>query len=62
MPQKSAIFHFKPETVDKPIVTDLVRKYELTVNILQAKITPEEDGTMFVTLSGETNKINSAMK
>jgi len=62
MTQKSAIFHFRPDTVDKPIVTELVRDYNLTVNILQAKISPEEQGTMFVTLQGGMGDINSALK
>ena len=62
MPQKGAIFHFKPEIVDKPIVTQLVRQFDLTVNILQARISPEEEGTMFVTLQGEGRKLEAAIR
>jgi ferredoxin len=62
MPQQSAIFHFKPDTVDKPIVTELVRDYNLTVNILQAKISTEEEGTMFVTLQGSGRDLKSGLK
>jgi ferredoxin len=62
MPQKSAIFHFKPDTVDKPIVTQLVRDHNLTVNILHAKINPEEEGSMFVTLHGSNSEIKSGIK
>ena len=62
MAQKSAIFHFKPDTVNKPIVTELVRDYSLTVNILQAKINPEEEGTMFVVLQGDSSNLKSGIK
>ncbi len=62
MPQRSAIFHFKPDTVDKPIVTQLVRNHNLTVNILQAKISPEEEGTMFVVLQGEGADLKSGLE
>lgn len=62
MSQKSAIFHFKPDTVDKPIVTQLVRDHNLTVNILQAKISPEEEGTMFVTLQGDDRDLKAGME
>ncbi len=62
MPQKSAIFHFKPDTVDKPIVSQLVRDYSLTVNILQAKISPEEEGRMFVTLHGDSANMKSGLE
>ncbi len=61
MPQKSAIFHFKPDTVDKPIVTKLIRDFHLTLNILQAKINPEEEGTMFATLQGSAADLKSAL-
>lgn len=61
MGQRSAIFHFKHDTVDKPIVTQLVRDYNLTVNILQATISPEEEGKMFVTLQGADKDLKAAI-
>jgi ferredoxin len=62
MSQKSAILHFKPDTVDKPIVTQLVRDHHLIINILQAKISPEEEGTMFVTMQGTDKDLRAGLK
>ncbi len=53
MTKKSAILHFGSDLVDKPIISGLIRNYDVSVNILQASITPEEDGTMFVQIEGE---------
>lgn len=61
MPKKSAILHFKADTVDKPIVSRLVRDHNLTVNILQAKISPEEEGTIFATLEGSSSDLKSGI-
>ena len=47
MIQRSAILSFPKEIVDRPVITQLVRDVGVEVNILQAHITPEEDGHMF---------------
>jgi len=60
MTKKSAILHFGRETVNKPILTDLIRGHDVSVNILQASITPEEDGTMFVQVDGEISEVEKA--
>ncbi len=38
--------------VDKPIVYKLVKDYDLVFNILQAKITPKEEGLLVLELTG----------
>jgi len=38
--------------VDQPIVYRLVKDHDLVFNILQAKITPEEEGVMVLELKG----------
>lgn len=60
MTKKSAILHFGRETVDKPILTGLIREHNVSVNILQASISPEEDGTMFIQVEGEGADVESA--
>lgn len=60
MTKKSAILHFGRDIVDKPVLTGLIRGHDVSVNILQASITPEEDGTMFVQIEGESENVKGA--
>lgn len=62
MAQKSIILHFNNRLVDKPIVSHLVKAYDIDLNILHARITPEEDGTMFLIMEGEAERIESGIK
>lgn len=59
--QKNVSLHFSNQLVDKPIVSTLVRKYDVDVNILSAIITPNEEGKMFVQMKGEEEKLQQAL-
>lgn len=60
MMQKSVILHFSSDLVDKPIVNYIIKNFDVELNILQARITPEEDGTMFLLFKGETENLKKA--
>jgi len=60
MTKRSAILHFGSDLVDKPILTGLIRENDVDVNILQASITPEEDGTMFIQVEGDGANVKGA--
>jgi len=47
------VLHFPKELADKPVVVNLVKKFNLDFNILKATITPDEEGLMVLELSGE---------
>ncbi|HDM78464.1 MAG TPA: 4Fe-4S dicluster domain-containing protein [Deltaproteobacteria bacterium] len=49
---KMIVLRFPKEVVDKPIVTNLVRNYNLTFNILKATIFPRKEGLMVMELRG----------
>ncbi|MBW1975707.1 MAG: 4Fe-4S binding protein [Deltaproteobacteria bacterium] len=53
---KVLVLRFPPEIVDKPIITNLVRSYNLTFNILKAQIFPRKEGLMVLELRG--NKLD----
>lgn len=59
--QKNIFLHFSRDLVDQPIISVLIRKYDVEVNILQATITPNEEGTMFVQLRGDEEKLEHAL-
>ncbi|HPQ80441.1 MAG TPA: NIL domain-containing protein [bacterium] len=60
MTKKSAILHFKAELVERPVLSGLIRDHDVSVNILQASVTPDEDGTMFVQVDGEPANVKRA--
>jgi ferredoxin len=46
------ILRFQKTKVQKPLVCDLARKFDLTFNILNATILPRKEGIMVLELSG----------
>jgi D-methionine transport system ATP-binding protein len=55
---------FIGEAVEQPVITNLIRKHKVTVNILQGKISQTQSGsygTLFIHLDGEQNEINRAV-
>lgn len=49
---KMIVLRFPRDIVDKPIVTNLVRNYNLSFNILKATIFPRKEGLMVMELRG----------
>ncbi|HDM70291.1 MAG TPA: 4Fe-4S dicluster domain-containing protein [Thermotogales bacterium] len=56
------VLHFPGNLADKPIIVNLVRKFDLNFNILKATITPEEEGIMVLEISGDDEKFEEGMK
>lgn len=52
MYSKMLVLRFSREIVDKPIITNLVRNYNLTFNILKAQIFPRREGMVVMELRG----------
>lgn len=46
------VLRFSKEIVDKPIITNLVRTYSLSFNILKAQIYPHKEGIVVLELQG----------
>ncbi|MCM8762137.1 MAG: 4Fe-4S binding protein [Candidatus Omnitrophica bacterium] len=59
--EKKFVMHFPPVLVDKPIISTIVRKYNLDFNILKAFVSPEEEGTLVIAFSGGEKDVNSAV-
>jgi D-methionine transport system ATP-binding protein len=56
---------FVGEAAEQPLITNLIRHHEVTVNILQGKINQTQNGsygTLFIHLDGEAKEINSAIE
>jgi ferredoxin len=59
--QKSVYLNFTNELVNRPIISTLIRKYDIDVNILEARINPNEEGSMFVQVSGTDENVEQAL-
>ncbi|TCN26896.1 D-methionine transport system ATP-binding protein [Mesobacillus foraminis] len=56
---------FVGEGAEQPLITDLIRQFSLTVNILQGKISQTQNGsygTLFVHLDGEEAEVERAVQ
>ncbi|MBN2255159.1 MAG: 4Fe-4S binding protein [Deltaproteobacteria bacterium] len=49
---KKIIIHYSADIVDQPIVHRLVKDYDLSFNILKARIFPRREGLLVLDLSG----------
>ncbi|MDI6751748.1 MAG: NIL domain-containing protein [bacterium] len=59
--KKRLVLTFLKETVEKPITYHLVKDYDLMVNILSAKIEPNEEGRLVVEISGKKENLSQGM-
>ena len=62
MISKKIVLKFPPKLVDKPIVYKLVKDFDLSFNILRARVTPKEEGELVIELKGNKEKYAEGMK
>ena len=59
---KRIVLHFPRRLVDRPIVSRLVKDYNLEFNILKASVTPAEEGLMVLELRGEQEAYDQGIR
>ncbi len=62
MIKKKITLRFPPEVTDQPFITNLIKVYDIVVNILKASISGGKKGRMTMELSGEDENVNAALK
>jgi len=62
MVSKKIVLHFPKRMVDRPLVSHLIKEYNLDFNILKASITPEEEGLMVLELKGKQEDFDRGVK
>lgn len=62
MPRKKLSLIFPPELVGEPITYRLIKEYGLLVNILKAKITPQEEGRLDIEVEGDKETVERATR
>lgn len=53
MAAKKVLLRFSNNLISQPVVYKLVKDYDLTFNILKARIRPDEEGEMVLEINGE---------
>lgn len=62
---KISVLGFVGESAEKPIITQLIRSFDITVNIIQGKISPTQNGsygTLYVHLDGKEEEVDKAIQ
>jgi len=62
MTAKKIVLKFPRQLVDQPIVSNLVKKYDLDFNILKAYVTPNEEGLLVMELSGPEEAVSGGLE
>ncbi|MEW6668351.1 MAG: NIL domain-containing protein [Thermodesulfobacteriota bacterium] len=62
MANKRLVLNFPPHLIDQPVTFELVRKYNLKINILRARITPREQGRLVIEVSGSKKDLEAGLK
>ena len=62
MIKKRVVLTFPYEVVSQPIVYRLVKDYNLMINILRAKVTPQEQGRLVLEISGIKKELEAGIK
>jgi ferredoxin len=61
MAKRRLVLTFPPEVVERPVVSLMVKEYDVITNILRAEIHEGEIGRMLVELEGEGKKIKAGV-
>ena len=59
---KKIVLHFPGRLVDQPIISRLIKEFDLNFNILKASILPDEEGLLVMELSGEQNNYDNGIR
>ena len=62
MHSRTLVLRFSKEIVDQPIITNLVRDYGLTFNILKAQIFPRKEGMLVLELTGTADDFDKGVQ
>jgi ferredoxin len=62
MVSKRIVLRFPRRLVDRPIVSRLVKDFNLDFNILKASVTPDEEGLMVMELSGKQEDFDNGIR
>lgn len=60
MHEQKVILRFPAENVEQPVICDLIRNSSVVLNILQARVNPDEEGMMMISLRGTHSELKKS--
>ena len=60
MIEKKVEIKFPKQRIEEPIISDLIRNSNISLNILKAQVLPNQEGAMILTLSGKNEDLEKA--
>ncbi len=61
MQKRRVVFNYPPHVVEQPVISKLVKDFDLTVNILRAHITPKEEGRLVLEITGKRQALEAGL-
>jgi len=61
MAKKRLVLTFPHSLIEQPITYKLVKEYDLLINILRARVTPEEEGKLVVDIEGKKANLDKGI-
>ena len=59
---RNIMLHYPKKLTEKPIISNLIKNYDLTMNISRARIDQDEEGTLVIEISGLKENIDAGLK
>lgn len=59
---RKIVLHFPKRLVDRPMISRLVKQYDLDFNILKASVTPDKEGLLVLELKGKQENYEKGVK
>ena len=61
MQKRRIVFNYPHHLIDQPVISKLVKDFDLTVNILRARITPKEEGRLVLEMTGKKQALDGGI-
>jgi ferredoxin len=61
MTTRKVVLRFPPDKTDQPVTYNLIKEYDLMVNILRGHITPKEEGMLVLELTGKKRQLDQGI-
>lgn len=62
MIKKRYVLTFPHNLLDQPITYHLIKDYDLIINILRARVNPNEEGLLVIEMQGNRTRLEAAIK
>jgi L-aspartate semialdehyde sulfurtransferase ferredoxin len=59
---RRVVLHFPSQTVDQPVISNLIKHYDLSFNIMKASIIPDQEGFVVLELTGDKTKLEAGLR